>query len=168
MMTLNIEKAVSELGRMSVTQLRDRYAEVFGEVARSFNKQHLVKRIAWRLQAMHEGDLSERARRRARELANDADLRIRPPAAPTETGDNGGTATSAFRVEPDDRLPMAGTLLKRRYKGQTVQVRVLEQGFEFDGEVYRSLSAVAKAVTGSHWNGYHFFQVPKPGRKAAE
>ncbi len=168
MMALNIEEVVNELGRMTVTQLRERYGEVFGEAARSFNKQHLVKRIAWRLQAMDEGDLSERARRRARELANDADLRIRLPAAPAEAGDNGGTATSPFRVQPDDRLPMAGTLLKRRYKGQTVQVRVLERGFEFDGEVYRSLSAVARKVTGSHWNGFHFFGLPKPGKEAAE
>jgi hypothetical protein len=167
-MPIDVEAAVRTLNRMTVTQLRERYGEVFGEAARSFNKQHLVKRIAWRLQAMHEGDLSERARRRARELANDADLRIRPPAAPAETSGNGGTATSAFRVEADDRLPMVGTLLKRRYKGQTVQVRVLEQGFEFDGEVYRSLSAVTRKVTGAHWNGYHFFDLPKPGREAAE
>ena len=60
---------------------------------------------------------------------------------------------------------MAGTLLKRRYKGQTVQVRVLAQGFEFDGEVYRSLSAVARKVTGAHWNGYHFFRLAKPGKE---
>ncbi|MEK6799662.1 MAG: DUF2924 domain-containing protein [Planctomycetota bacterium] len=59
-MALNIDKVVNELGRMTVTQLRQRYAEVFGEAARSFNKQHLVKRIAWRLQAIHEGDLSAR------------------------------------------------------------------------------------------------------------
>jgi len=168
MMVFDVDKAVKDLQRMTVTQLRERYAEVFGEAARSFNKQHLVKRIAWRLQAMHEGDLSERARRRARELANDADLRLRPPAATAEAGDNGATATSAFRVEPDDRLPMAGTLLKRGYKGRTVQVRVLPRGFEYDGEVYRSLSAVARKVTGAHWNGYHFFGLPRPGREAAE
>jgi hypothetical protein len=167
-MPIDVDAAVKALNCMTVTQLRQRYAEVFGEAARSFNKPHLVKRIAWRLQAMHEGNLSERARHRARELANDADLRIRPPAAPEEPGDNGGTATSPFRVEPDDRLPMAGTLLKRQYKGQTVQVRVLAQGFEFDGEVFRSLSAVARKVTGAHWNGYHFFVLPKSGKEAAE
>jgi len=94
-MPMDVDAAVKALNRMTVTQLRVRYAEVFGEAARSFNKQHLVKRIAWRLQAMHEGDLSERARRRARELANDADLRIRPPATPVDAGDNGGAATSA-------------------------------------------------------------------------
>lgn len=168
MTILSTEKVVNELGRLTVTQLRERYAEVFGEAARSFNKPHLVKRIAWRQQALAEGDLSERARRRARELANDADLRIRPPAAPAIIGADGDTATLPFRVEPDDRLPMAGTLLKREYKGQTVQVRVLPQGFEFDGEVYRSLSAVARKVTGAHWNGFLFFGLPKPGKEAAE
>ena len=167
-MSVNVDAALKTLNRMTVTQLRDRYGEVFGEAARSFNKQHLVKRIVWRLQAMHEGDLSERARRRARELANDADLRIRPPASPAEPDDNGAIATSAFRVEADARLPMAGTLLKRVYKGRTIQVRVLPKGFEFDGEVYRSLSAVARKVTGAHWNGYYFFRLPRPGQEAAE
>ncbi len=167
MMVLNIDKVVKGLSGMTVTQLRERYGEVFGESARSFNKPHLVKRIAWRMQANAEGDLTERARRRARELASDADLRIRPPAAPREAGDNGGTATSPFRVEPDDRLTMAGTLLKREYRNQTVQVRILPKGFEFDGEVYRSLSAVARKVTGAHWNGYHFFDLPKPRKEVA-
>ena len=167
-MPIDVDAAVRTLNRMTVTQLRDRYAEVFGEAARSFNKQHLVKRVAWRLQAIHEGDLSERARRRARELANDADLRIRPPAAPVEASDIGTTVTSPFRVEADDRLPMAGTLLKRQYKGRTVQVRVLPRGFEFDGEVFRSLSAVARKITGAHWNGFHFFGLPKPRKEAAE
>lgn len=167
-MPIDVDAAVTALARMTVTQLRHRYGEFFGEPARSFNKQHLVKRIAWRLQAIHEGDLSERARRRARELANDADLRIRPPTTPSGASGNGETTTSPFRVEPDDRLPMAGTLLKRDYKGQTIQVRVLPQGFEFDGEVYRSLSAVARKITGAHWNGYHFFGLPKPGREGAE
>ncbi len=167
-MPIDVDAAVKALNRMTVTQLRQRYGEVFGEAARSFNKQHLVKRIAWRLQAIHEGDLSERARRRARELANDADLRIRPPASKAEADGDGATTVSAFRVKPDDRLPMAGTLLKREYKGRTIQVRVLEKGFEFDGEVYRSLSAVARKVTGSHWNGYHFFRLPKPGKEASK
>jgi len=109
-MPIDVDAAVKTLNRMTVTQLRQRYAEVFGEAARSFNKQHLVKRIAWRLQAMHEGDLSERARRRAHELANDADLRILPPATPANADNNGGTATSAFRVEADDRLDELASL----------------------------------------------------------
>jgi hypothetical protein len=58
-----------------------------------------------------------------------------------------------------DRLPPAGTLLTRPYKGTTVQVRVLEHGFVYEGAIYRSLSAVAKVITGAHCNGYLFFRL---------
>ena len=58
----------------------------------------------------------------------------------------------------DERLPPPGTLLTRVYKGQTLQVRILLHGFEFNGVVYPSLSAVAKAITGSHCNGFLFFK----------
>lgn len=167
-MPIDVDAALNSLNRMTVSQLRERYAEVFGEAARSFNKQHLIKRVVWRLQAMHEGDLSDRARRRARELSNDADLRIRPPADHMPENVNGMVATSTFRVVTDNRLPMVGALLRRDYKGRTILVRVLPKGFEFDGEVYRSLSAVARKVTGAHWNGYHFFGLPRPGKEAAE
>lgn len=164
-MAIDVRGALRELNRMTVTQLRGRYAEVFGEGARSFNKQHLVKRIAWRMQALREGDLTERARQRARELANDADLRIRPPIAHAVTGNEGNTTTQPFHVESNRRLPMPGTLLRRNYKGNTILVRVLPRGFEFDGEVYRSLSAVARRITGTHWNGYHFFGLSKPDKE---
>ena len=72
---LNIGKEVAALQRMTAKQLRDKFAEVFGETTNANNRAWLVKRIAWRLQALAEGDLSERARRRAAELARDADLR---------------------------------------------------------------------------------------------
>ena len=74
-MHLNIEKEVASLERMAVRELRTRYGEVFNEQTRAGNKAWLIKRIAWRLQSISEGDLSERARRRAAELANDADVR---------------------------------------------------------------------------------------------
>ena len=79
-MELNVHKEVAALQRQGAKQLRARYAEVFGDTATANNKVWLIRRIAWRLQALAEGDLSERARRRAEELANDADLRLRPPA----------------------------------------------------------------------------------------
>jgi hypothetical protein len=56
-------------------------------------------------------------------------------------------------------------VLTREYRGMTVKVTVLDSGFEHEGRVYRSLTAVAKAVTGSHWNGHHFFGL-RDGRKA--
>src|SRR4029077_1148433 len=76
---MNLAQDIAALPTLSVSQLRLRYAEIFGETTNAGHKGWLVKRIAWRLQALAEGDLSERARQRAAELANDADLRLNPP-----------------------------------------------------------------------------------------
>ena len=72
-MTLNIEKEAATLRRMKVGQLQSKFSQVFGEPTKARNKQWLVKRILWRLQAILEGDISDRARQRAKDLANDAD-----------------------------------------------------------------------------------------------
>jgi hypothetical protein len=117
----------------------------------------LIKRIVWRLQALAEGDLSERARKRAAELANDADLRLKPSKSAPVVSSNHASAPSS--QQPDNRLPPAGQTLRRLYKGRIVHVRILPKGFEFEGMVHQSLSAVAKAITGSHTNGYLFFQL---------
>jgi len=155
-MKLNIAKEVAALEQMTVGQLQQRYVEVFGEPVRSRHKQYLIRRIAWRLQANAEGGLSERALRRAEELANVADVRVTPPRTATGVATTAATAPAAAT---DRRLPPAGTALTRRYKGRTISVIVLPDGFEYDGERYRSLSAVAKAITGSHMNGFRFFQI---------
>lgn len=151
---MNLRKEIAALRDLSTDQLRSRYAEVFGEPTRSRHKQFLFKRVAWRIQALALGDLSERARKRADELANDADLRIRMPAEEPM-----GAVTQSFRV--DGLKP--GTVLTRDYKGKRVEVMVLEKGFDYRGEVFNSLSAVAKIITGSHWNGRLFFGL-KGGR----
>jgi len=154
-----IEREVAKLKEMTATQLRRRYAEVCGEQSRSGNKDYLVKRIAWRMQANEFGDLPERARRRAMEIASDADLRLRAPTAlpAADPGSPRETVTIQSPPHHDSRLPMPGALLRREYRGRTIVVRVLPNGFDFDGTVYRSLSAVAKAITGANWNGYLFF-----------
>jgi hypothetical protein len=163
--TQTLAREVAALQRLTVKQLRQKYAEVFGEETNGHNKVWLVRRIAWRLQALAEGDLSDRARRRAGELACDADLRMNPPV-PTPVAAAEPEEAPPPRVLPfqaDDRLPPPGTLLTREYKGRTFQVRVLSDGFDYDGQVYRSLSAVAKAITGSHCNGYFFFRLGVKG-----
>lgn len=155
---LNVTKEVRALKQMTITELRDKYMDVFGETTRSRHKQFLIKRIAWRIQALEEGELSERARKKAEELANEADLRIRPPSNP-DTNINmitDRTIIGQFHNNHDNRLPMPGTLLTRKYRGETIRVMVLGKGFEWQGQVYRSLTAVAKAITGSHWNGFDF------------
>jgi len=161
-MKLNVEKELASLQRMTVDGLRTKYAEVFGEPSGSRHKEHLVKRIIWRLQANSEGGLSERALARARELANDADLRLSAPRQPKIADTPARTVTVATAVRPGtDLLP--GTMLQRQYKGRTVRVTVLADGFEHEGERYKSLTAVAKAVTGQHWNGRLFFGLRQNG-----
>ncbi len=131
-MTHDIEQQVAALRQLTARQLRDRYAELFGEPPRSGHREHLVRRIAWRMQAQREGDLSERARRRAAALARDGDLRLTaPPAGARPLRKAAPTAVHPAR---DRRLPMPGTLLVRRYQEKTLQVKVLQQGFEYEGE----------------------------------
>ena len=156
-MKLNVVKELAALNKLTTLELRARFAEVFGERTAANNRTWLIRRVIWRLQANAEGDLSERARQRAAELANDADLRVVPPrqtAAPPDTG-----SVRVLRFQPDDRLPAPGTVITRPYKGEQLQVKVLEGGFKFEGQIYGSLSAVAKAITGSHCNGFHFFRI---------
>src|SRR5262249_45686787 len=145
------------LQRLTVGQLRQRFAELFGEATQASNRTWLIKRIAWRMQALAEGDLSQRARQRAAELARDADLRLNPPQRKASTTSPPPVPISV-PVPVDHRLPPPGTILTRPYKGQLLQVHVLTEGFAYGGRVYPSLSAVAKVITGSHCNGFLFFR----------
>ena len=162
-MSIAIECEIGRMRQMAHGDLRERFVELFGEPPRSRHKEHLVRRIAWRLQALAEGDLSQRAHRRAAELASDADLRLGPP--PREKS-KVTLSTAARTAARDERLPMPGTILVRQYHRQTLEVKVLQRGFEYDGQIYKSLTAVAKRITGKHWNGYHFFGLAKRGAAA--
>lgn len=153
-MSVDVQQELNNLQHLTLPELRQRYAEVFGESTRSRHKQSLVRRILWRLQALAEGDLSERARRRAAALANDAELRIQPPKT---------IAANAAPVSRDRRLPEPGTVITRMYKGRLLEVSVLAEGFAYEGRRYRSLSAVAKEITGSHCNGFQFFRCTRDG-----
>jgi hypothetical protein len=148
---------------MTTGELREKYLEVYGEPARTRNKPFLIKRIAWRIQALEEGDLSERARQRAFEIANDADLRVRAPKQVTTLMESENTVTGTIEAGRDPRIPVPGTILKRKYKGRIVRAMVLEDGFEFEGEVFDSLSAIATKVAGTRWNGYQFFGLNRKG-----
>ena len=155
-MKSKLHRELAALEQLSSRQLKDRYETLFGEPPVSGHRRHLLKRIAWRLQALAEGDLSERARRRADELANDADVRLTAPRV-TKAKPKGKTSLRSNSNGRDTRLPATGAVLTRRYKDRLLEVEVLAEGFEFEGCVYRTLSAVAKVVTGAHWNGHLFF-----------
>jgi hypothetical protein len=157
-MSETIAKQIQELRRMSVSDLRAKYREVFGEGTRSGNKDWMWKRIAWRIQQKAYGGLSERAKQRALSIADEDDIRMRVPAGAFDAAMKGNAMTTGT-LRRDKRIPPTGTVLNREYKGEKHSVTVLDNGFEYDGRRFLSLSAVAREISGSHWNGYAFFNL---------
>jgi hypothetical protein len=141
---------------MTLAELQHEHARSLGEPTTIKHKQRLIRRILWGEQVKAEGGLSARARRRADDLAKDADLRLLAPRAWTEAHD------FAPKTPSIDLLP--GQVLEREYKGRNIVVQVLPSGVEWEGRVYRSLTAAVQAITGQHWNGRHFFGLTKPRR----
>ena len=166
-----IGEEIEGLRNLTTAQLKEKYREVFGEQSRSNNKQFLFRRIAWRIQANAWGGLSERARQRALEIADDADLRIRAPKNFLKDGPD-ESRTAETRVAPglDPRLPLPGSDLVRRYQGKDVVVRVRQDGgFECNGRIYTSLSKAVTEATGTRWNGFAFYNLGhRPGVKRGE
>ena|SRR5713226_10681639 len=141
---------IETLRRLTTAQLKRRYQQVFGEATKSNNKPYLLKRIAYRLQEKKYGGLSAGARQRAEQLAKDAPIRRRP-----DLKKGMGLLTPEGRRDP--RLPKVGTVLRREFGGKEHTARVLADGFDYRDKHFRSLSALAKAITGTSWNGYGFF-----------
>jgi Protein of unknown function (DUF2924) len=158
-MSEEVRKEIEQLRREKIKALKARYRELFGEESSSSNHAHLFRRIAWRLQALSEGGLSQRARDRAAELASDADIRLRAPRQFWRELDQ------ARHSSRDPRLPVTGTTLKRQYRDRTITVVILAEGFEYEGKVYDSLSSIASSVTGTRWNGFSFFGLNKQVRR---
>ena len=159
-MNEEVRKEIEQLRRQKIKALKTRYRELFGEEPSSSNHAHLFRRIAWRLQALSEGGLSQRARDRAVVLASDADLRLRAPRQFWRELDE-----RARRANRDPRVPAAGTMLVRQYRDRKVTVRILPEGFEYEGKIYDSLSSIASSVTGTRWNGFSFFGLNQKARR---
>ena len=152
-------RSIEELASSKVPSLKKRYRELFGEESKSSNKQFLFRRVAFRLQANAEGDLSERARRRIGDIADDRDLRVRAPKEFMARPEPEFGSIDRKAPPKDGRLPGPGMILTRRVGDRQIVVRVLAEGFEYESRRYRSLSAIAREVTGTRWNGLVFFGV---------
>jgi len=161
--------AIGDLPMMSAPQLQAIHREMFGAEHPIANCQHLRRKIAWHLQAAEDGDLPESVRQYAIAVARGTELRLRisenasrrRAGVPLEQ-----TATTTVVQTRDARLPMPGSLIVKKYKDRTVVVRVLNDGFEYDGGRFASLSAIAGEITGTRWNGFAFFGLEKEARRA--
>jgi len=165
----DIPHQLAALRGMTVSQLLERYRDVYGEPSRSRNKDYLRKKVAWRIQELSEGGLSDRARARIDELSAHVPVRWR-------SSGNGAATTAPAASEAldaatpstrDPRLPEPGTVISREHDGVEHRVTVLEDGFEYRGERFASLSKVARAISGTNWNGYLFFSLQRRTRKSA-
>jgi hypothetical protein len=143
------------LKEASIPELQNKYSELYqGKKAPSNNRMYLWQKIAYRIQEIEYGSLPEEARNKVKELTQEYDP-INNKALRPENN-NCGKQHSLGR---DRRLPLPGTIITKEYKGIMVEVKVLEKGFEYNGKAYKSLTAIAKEVTGCHWNGYLFFKM---------
>ncbi len=163
-MKKRVRDQVEKLATMSVRELQQKHRELFGDRPAPAHRQFLLRKIAWRLQANEEGGLPESAREMARAIAKDAPLRSRV-ITNAEKRRSGipidQTATTTIRPDHDSRLPMPGGLIVKEFKGQTMVVKVTDDGFEFGDRRYSSLSAIAQDITGTKWNGFLFFGLTK-------
>ncbi len=154
-MNAELNRHIDQLRQMTTAQLQLKYRELFGQASHSNHKDYLFRRVAWRMQAVAEGGLSERASAYAREIAADPDLRLCAPKKPIEIQPAVRLANASRQLDP--RVPPPGTQLIKRYKDETLTVTVLEDGYQYGDRIYKSLSAIARQVTGTQWNGYVFF-----------
>ncbi|NVJ27757.1 DUF2924 domain-containing protein [Myxococcus sp. AM011] len=166
-----LPQQLAALASMSVPELAEKYLEVYGEPTRSRNRDYLKKRLSFRIQELAGGGLSSRAVARISELGDKLPERWRmrqveetkpsapPPPAPADVR----AATADGR---DARLPSPGTVLTRVFKGTQHRVTVREDGIEYEGQLHRSLSSVAKLISGTAWNGFTFFGLKAGGSKA--
>lgn len=164
-----LQSRSADLKTMTIPQLWEQYERVFGETSSSRNKRYLVRRISYRLQEQVHGGLSRLAQERIAQLARNAPIRrsvllllppfceYEPEAPPAPAEPPKMPIDSPPPPERDPRLPAIGTVVQKTFHQTEYRVTVLEDGFEMAGKKYASLSGVARAITGSNWNGFLFF-----------
>jgi len=150
--TTDLRRELVALDSMTTGELAEKHVEVFGVPTRSRNKEYLRKQVAWRIQERAEGGLTPRALAQIERLAPQAPARWRPPVAKHHRAQE----PAAVRAR-DPRLPADGTVLTRVHDGVEHKVTVLAGSFEYRGVCYRSLSKIARLITGKSWNGFVFF-----------
>ena len=153
---------VTALNAAAVHQL---YRKTFNSEPPGGSVECARRKLAWHLQALQEGGaLPESAKQHALAIAASCPARARIVAnvALRRQGLQLPNATTTQLVsDHDSRLPMPGAVITKRYRDRLLIVRVLDSGFEFDRRRYSSLSAIAKEVTGTNWNGFGFFGLAK-------
>jgi Protein of unknown function (DUF2924) len=138
-----LEAEIRRLPDLSLAELRARWKALFGNPApKSLRRKFLARAVAYQMQVLAYGGLSASAKRQLGEIA-----------AALRRGD-ADAAGVARKIRP-------GTQMIRQWLDKTHTVTAMPDGFEWNGQIYKSLSAIAKQITGTHWNGYAFFGIKR-------
>ena len=147
-MQKTVLKQTYELNRMSMGQLRKRWADLLGTDPGRLGRRYLIRRLAYRIQELAYGGLADETKAELERIAEEDEAKRH--------------GARANRRKPKVTHPTPGTRLVREWNGQRHEVTAIEGGFEYSGRRYKSLSAIAKAITGAHWSGPQFFGLRTP------
>jgi hypothetical protein len=142
----DVPARLAALPSADIRDLKEQWRSLFGTEPPPYNRRFLERRIAYRIQELAYGGLKPETIARLEALGEQID---------------GGNITLR-RIRQDQR-PIAGTRLLREYQGVEHVVTVTRDGYEHQGRPFRSLSAIARAITGTRWNGWVFFGLRKAG-----
>ena len=131
---------LAALKQMTVVELKAKWENLFGTSGPNNSRSYLELRLGYRIQELTLGGLSRETRRTLELLADEIEGRIGRKAIIT-----------------DSRNPVVGTRLVREWDGVEHTVTVMKEGFDWQGRKFKSLSAIARSITGTQWNGYRFF-----------
>jgi len=154
----DISEEIHALKNTTLLEIQKRYNKLFSVTeAPCANKPYLIKKIAYRLQEIANGELSDETKTQIIEFIEKYDpinnKALRPQVV------SAGKSVVSIPFMRDKRLPIPGSVIHKKYKGQDIHVKVLDKGFEYKDKYYRSLSAIAFELTGAHWNGFSFFNL---------
>ena len=147
-------RQLAEIQDMAYAALKEKWRSLYGTEPPVYKRQHMVRRLAYRVQELAYGGLPDETKAELERIA-EGDERQRQTAR-------------AERRRPNGTHPLAGTRLVREWNGQRHEVTAIEGGFEYNGRKYRSLSAIAKAITGAHWSGPQFFGLRTPRKDGGQ
>lgn len=146
---------ITALKNASIEELQHKYKELFSTKETTCNnKVYLFKRIAYKLQEIESGGLSENVQNKIDDLIKEYD-----PINNKVLRKMSGVENFRVGIQRDKRLPIPGAMITKIYKGAVIKIKVLEKGFEYGDKKYKTLSQIANAITGNHWNGYLFFNL---------
>ncbi len=147
-------RQIAEITELSLDELRERWRELYGSEPPRYRRAALLRRLAHRVQELAYGEVSEATRARLRQRLEEVD---------GESKANGADPASEPRRQA--ARPVVGTRLVRTWQGRRYEVTAVTAGFEYEGRRYRSLSAIAREITGTRWNGPAFFGLRNPKRE---